>query len=74
MNLAQMLPQDQSIARHFQAVGTITAVEAATLYKVRSITSNISRLRKAGMQISTEFKKDITGQRYARYNLSQVAA
>lgn len=62
-----LLPQDYQLFNHLNKLGTITAVEAATLYKVRSITSNISRLRKYGMKISTEFKKDLTGQRYARY-------
>lgn len=62
-----MTPQDSSLRNHFKQVGSITAVEAATLYKVRSITSNISRLRRAGMSITTDFKRDITGQKYARY-------
>jgi len=62
-----MQPQDSSLENHLRRVGSITAVEAATLYKVRSITSNISRLRAAGLKISTDFKRDITGQKYARY-------
>lgn len=70
MNFDNILPQDRDIANHFSVVGTITAVEAATLYKVRSLTSNVARLRKAGLQITTEFKKDITGQRYARYSVA----
>jgi hypothetical protein len=62
-----MTPQDASLANHLETVGTITAVEAATLYKIRSITSNIFRLRKLGMVITTDFKRDLTGQKYARY-------
>lgn len=69
-----MLPQDQDIQVHLRTVGTITAVEASTLYKVRCMTSNISRLRKSGMTITTEFKKDLTGQRYARYRYQGVAS
>jgi len=72
MNIQQLLPQDLALFNHFKVLGTITAVEAATLYKVRSITSNISRLRKAGMKITTSFKKDLTGQRYARYSAQAV--
>ena len=73
MNTELMLPQDLEIFKHLETLGTITAVEAATLYKVRCMTSNISRLRKQGMKISTSFKKDLTGQRYARYSVQQVA-
>ena len=69
-----MLPQDLELQNHLQTVGTITAVEAETIYKVRCITSNISRLRKSGMNIATEFKKDLTGQRYARYSYQAVAS
>jgi len=76
MNLAkiELLPMDYAIYNHLMTVGTITAVEASTLYKVRCMTSNISRLRKYGLQIATSFKKDLTGQRYARYSVQQVAA
>lgn len=62
-----MTPQDSSLENHLRLIGSITAVEAATLYKVRSITSNIHRLRRAGLKITTDFKRDITGQKYARY-------
>lgn len=62
-----MTPQDSSLENHLRQIGSITAVEAATLYKVRSITSNIHRLRRAGLEIVTDFKRDITGQKYARY-------
>jgi len=74
MNTELMLPQDLDIYKHLLAVGSITAVEAATLYKVRCMTSNISRLRKHGMKIATAFKKDFTGQRYARYSVQAVAS
>jgi len=70
LDIRALLPQDRAILNHLNAVGTITAIEAATLYKVRSITSNISRLRKAGLGVMTSFKKDLTGQRYARYSVS----
>ena len=67
-----MTPQDAHIQNHLRRVGSITAVEAATLYKVRSITSNIYRLRRRGMDITTHFKRDLTGQKYARYLLGDI--
>jgi len=60
--------QDEMLTRHLLEVGSITGVEAQTIYKTRSITSNIVRLRAKGLQIITEFKKDLSGQRYARYH------
>lgn len=62
------MSQDELMARHLIEVGSITGVEAHTIYKVRCITSNIKRLRDGGMRLHTEFKKDISGQRYARYH------
>ena len=70
LDIKTLLPQDLKLFKHLTTLGTISSLEAATLYKVRCITSNISRLRKAGLQISTAFKKDFTGQRYARYTVS----
>jgi len=64
-----MTPQDSSLAHHLQKVGSITAVEASTLYKIRSLTSNIWRLRALGMEIMADRRRDITGQRYVRYHL-----
>lgn len=74
MNTAklELLPMDYRIYTHLKTVGSITAIEAATLYKARSVTSNISRLRKFGLEITTSFKKDLTGQRYARYSVVAV--
>ena len=69
-----LLPQDLQLLTHLESVGTITAVEAATVYKIRCLTSNIARLRTHGVQISTQFKKDLTGQRYARYSYTGVSA
>ena len=61
------ISQDDMIARHLESVGTITCMEAQTVYRVRSLTSVISRLRQAGMDIESERKVDPTGQRYVRY-------
>lgn len=62
------MTQDEMLTRHLLEVGSITGVEAQTIYKTRCITSNIVRLRAAGLSIVTEFKKDLSGQRYARYH------
>ena len=60
--------QDEIIRRHLDMVGTLTCMEAQTVYRVRSLTSVISRLRKDGIEIRSERKTDPTGQRYVRYH------
>ena len=62
------MSQDEMLSRHLIETGSITGMEAQTIYKTRCVTSNIKRLRNGGMRIHTEFKKDLAGQRYARYH------
>lgn len=62
------MTQDEMVARHLESVGSITCMEAQTVYRARSLTSIISRLRNKGMEISSERKTDPTGQRYVRYH------
>ena len=62
------MTQDEMLKRHLLEVGTITPMEAMGIYQCRSVTSNIARLRKAGLTIKSEFKKDLNGQRYVRYH------
>ena len=62
------MSQDEMLTRHLLEVGSITGVEAQTIYKTRCLTSNIRRLRVNGLNIHTEYKKDLSGQRYARYH------
>lgn len=65
------MSQDEMIKRHLQSVGTITCAEAQTVYRCRSLTSVIARLRKDGLKIDSQRKKDPMGQRYVRYNYSK---
>ena len=62
------ISQDEMLKRHLLEVGTLTPMEASTIYKCRSVTSNIARLRSNGLNIVSEFKKDLQGQRYVRYH------
>lgn len=63
------ISQDEMLKRHMLEVGTLTPMEASTIYKCRSVTSNIARLRNIhGLTIVSEFKKDLQGQRYVRYH------
>jgi hypothetical protein len=61
--------QETRILRHLMSEGSITGVEAAAIYKVRSLTKRISTLVDRGAHIDREWRKDMTGQRYVRYRL-----
>jgi hypothetical protein len=68
------MTQTAKILRHLRDVGTITQVEAAAIYKARSLTKRISELRAAGFDIKSEWKIDHEGQRYVRYWLRKQEA
>lgn len=70
LNNTTFPPQTARIAQHLLNVGSISGVEAAAMFKTRSLTRRIADLRDAGVDITSEFKKDSTGQRYVRYMLS----
>ena len=61
--------QEQLILRHLREAGSITQIEAAGLYKVRSLTRRIRTLRERGYKIHSERRTDPMGQRYVRYHL-----
>jgi len=61
--------QNSTLLQHLKTVGSISALEAQAIYKVRSLSSRISELRKSGYAIEAERKVDLTGQRYVRYHL-----
>lgn len=63
----QLKPQTQQVLTHLQQHGHITAVEAAAVYKIRSLTSRVSELTRKGHAITRETRKDGAGQRYVRY-------
>lgn len=60
------------ILDHLKKGKTITAVEAAALWRVRSLTRRISDIRAKGHVILAEEQKDTTGQKYVRYSLVQA--
>lgn len=63
------MSQTDKILDHLRKVGSISFVEANDLYRCRSLTRRIKDLREAGHEIVSEWRKDITGQKYTRYSL-----
>lgn len=47
----------------------ITQMEAVGLYRIYSLTSRISELRRMGYRITSDTRTDPTGRRYVRYFL-----
>jgi hypothetical protein len=66
-------PQSLTILKHLQQEGNISAFEAWNIHKCRSLTSRISDLRKRGYSIGKSHRKDVTGQRYVRYEYQGFA-
>lgn len=66
---AHVCPQALTVLKHLKHDGPITGVEAEAVYRIRHLPRRIADLRVAGYRIITEFRKDPTGQRYARYTL-----
>jgi len=63
--------QNAKILLHLIKMDHITQVEAHELYRVYRLASRINEIRKAGVLITTNMVKDLTGRFYARYSLSR---
>lgn len=62
-------PQAGKVLALLKEKGSLTPLEAAGVYRVRSLSRRIVDLKEAGYTIVTKLSKDVTGQRYARYYL-----
>lgn len=70
----RLSPQARIVLKHLKAVGDISNVEANAVHRIRSLSRRITELQQVGgFHIEKEFKKDLTGQRFVRYSLSQDA-
>lgn len=64
-----MNPMTARIYRHLVARGSISAMEAQTIYRCRSLSRRICDLVQGGhLQVRKERRTDPTGQRYTRYH------
>jgi len=65
-----MSNQRDLLIKHFESRDTISGVEAASIYKIRSLPRRIMDLKLMGYEFSSEWRKDPTGQRYKRYTIT----
>lgn len=65
--------QENLVLEHLIAHKTITGVEAAAIYKIRSLPRRIATLRDRGALIQSKRCVDHTGQRYVKYDLKSIA-
>lgn len=65
--------QADVVLRHLNTAGSITQVEAAAIYKIRSVSSRASEIDRmlegTTKRLHRTPKTDMTGQRYVRYSL-----
>ena len=65
-----MQSQYQKILNHMIDHDSISGVEAAELYRVRSLPRRICDLKERGFEIVSEWRQDPLGQRYKKYRLA----
>lgn len=65
-----MSNQRDLLIHHFNTTDTISGVEAASIYKIRSLPRRIMDLKVMGYEFTSEWRKDPTGQRYKRYTVT----
>lgn len=69
VNKTALSPQCRQLLGLLEAKGSVTALEASGVYRIRSLSRRITDLKDAGYTIVRYLGKDTTGQRYARYYL-----
>lgn len=60
--------QNDLLLSHFRTKPSISPIEAAAMFRIRSLPRRILDLEAKGHVFSREQSKDTTGQRYVRYH------
>lgn len=61
------MKQNELLMKHFESVGSISNMEAQSMYKIRALPRRVSDLEAKGYKFDRVRKTDLTGQRYVRY-------
>ncbi|MGL5935052.1 MAG: helix-turn-helix domain-containing protein [Cetobacterium sp.] len=72
MILSTISPTNQcrDVLNHIIMKGSISPLEADAIYRVKRLTSRVHDLKKMGVALVAELRKDITGKKYARYYIA----
>ena len=64
-------PQWKLLEEHLLKQGSISQSEAMTVYGIKRLASRIHDLRKKGLAITSELRRDPIGTQYSRYFLER---
>lgn len=68
----KLSPQAKIVLKHLLSVGSITAVEASAVHRIRSLSRRVTELDQVGgYLIQKEHKRDVVGQRYVKYSVNK---
>ncbi|MGL5934578.1 MAG: helix-turn-helix domain-containing protein [Cetobacterium sp.] len=72
MILGTISPTNQcrDVLNHIIMKGSISPLEADSIYRVKRLTSRVHDLKKMGVAIVSDLRKDITNKKYARYYIA----
>lgn len=70
MKLLKLKPQTRKVLNHLTQRKSITPAEAVNVYNIWRLAACIYELRKVGIQIKSNYKKDACGHRYTRYEVA----
>ena len=62
--------QCNPILNHIIMKGSISPLEADSLYRVKRLTSRVYDLKRLGVNLIAEMRKDATGKKYCRYYIA----
>lgn len=62
--------QCNPILNHIILKGSISPLEADSLYRVKRLTSRVYDLKRLGVNLIAEMRKDATGKKYCRYYIA----
>ena len=68
--LLKLKPQTRKILNHLSKYGSISPMEALTVYGIYRLSACIHDLRNTGVSIVTNMKADARGHKYARYEVA----
>lgn len=63
-------PQARRVLAHLERRGSISPMEAIITYGITRLAARVYELRRIGLAVQTELKRDEQGKPYARYTLA----